>query len=90
MKILQMSWVVLIKAALTSAALMGAVALGLALAFGLGGRDVAARLLESAYAKGQDVKDDVKQDIKQGVESGIAQAQGIAGQREEPGGATTA
>lgn len=33
------------------AATMGALALGLALAFGLGGRDVARRLLEDAYAK---------------------------------------
>lgn len=33
------------------AATVGALALGLALAFGLGGRDVARRLLEDAYAK---------------------------------------
>jgi hypothetical protein len=35
------------------AATMGALALGLALAFGLGGRSVAQRLLEEAYAKGR-------------------------------------
>jgi hypothetical protein len=35
------------------AATMGALALGLALAFGLGGRPVAQRLLEEAYAKGR-------------------------------------
>jgi hypothetical protein len=35
------------------AATMGALALGLALAFGLGGRPVAQRLLEDAYAKGR-------------------------------------
>jgi hypothetical protein len=35
------------------AAVMGALALGLALAFGLGGRPVAQRLLEEAYAKGR-------------------------------------
>ena len=35
------------------AATVGALALGLALAFGLGGRDVARRLLEDAYAKGR-------------------------------------
>ena len=34
---------------ITYTALIGAVALGLALAFGLGGRDVAGRLLEQAY-----------------------------------------
>jgi len=38
---------------ITYAALMGAVALGAALAFGLGGRDVAARMLEEAYRRGQ-------------------------------------
>jgi hypothetical protein len=39
---------------ITYAALMGAVALGMALAFGLGGRDVASRMLEDAYRRGQD------------------------------------
>jgi hypothetical protein len=38
---------------ITYAALMGALALGLALAFGLGGRDVASRVLEDAYRRGQ-------------------------------------
>jgi mechanosensitive ion channel-like protein len=38
---------------ITYAALMGAIALGMALAFGLGGRDVASRLLEDAYRTGQ-------------------------------------
>ena len=55
---------------ITYAALMGAIALGLALAFGLGGRDVARRLLETAYSKGQEVKDDVRRDVSQGVERG--------------------
>ncbi|MBM0124613.1 mechanosensitive ion channel family protein [Pimelobacter simplex] len=36
------------------AATMGALALGLALAFGLGGRPVAQRVLEDAYAKGRE------------------------------------
>lgn len=34
---------------ITYASLLGAIALGMALAFGLGGRDVAARMLEGAY-----------------------------------------
>ena len=55
---------------ITYAALMGAIALGMALAFGLGGRDVAARLLESAYSKGVEVKDDVRRDVRTGVERG--------------------
>ncbi len=48
------------------AAVMGALALGLALAFGLGGRDVAARLLENAYDKGQSAKDQAKEDLQKG------------------------
>lgn len=47
--------------------LLGAVALGSALAFGLGGRDVAARVLEGAYEKGQEKKDEFKQDLDQGL-----------------------
>lgn len=48
------------------AATMGALALGLALAFGLGGRDVARRLLEDAYANGQRAKEQAKQDLETG------------------------
>jgi small-conductance mechanosensitive channel len=55
---------------ITYAALVGAVALGMALAFGLGGRDVAGRLLENAYSKGLEVKDDVRRDVRTGVERG--------------------
>ena len=39
---------------ITYAAVMGALALGLALAFGLGGRDVASRMLEDAYRRGRE------------------------------------
>jgi uncharacterized membrane-anchored protein YhcB (DUF1043 family) len=42
------------------AATMGALALGLALAFGLGGRPVAQRMLEDAYRKGQEEQDQAK------------------------------
>jgi Conserved TM helix len=45
---------------------LGAVALASALAFGLGGRDVAARILEGAYVKGQASKEQVKRDVEQG------------------------
>lgn len=48
------------------AATMGALALGLALAFGLGGRPVAQRMLEDAYRKGQEHKDQVKHDFATG------------------------
>jgi small-conductance mechanosensitive channel len=48
------------------AATMGALALGLALAFGLGGRGVAERMLEDAYRKGQENRDQVRQDFQTG------------------------
>lgn len=38
---------------ITYAALLGALALGLALAFGLGGRDLASRMLEDTYRRGR-------------------------------------
>jgi hypothetical protein len=50
---------------ITYAAIMGAVALGTALAFGLGGRDVASRLLEDAYRKGQAERQRLR--VQQGV-----------------------
>lgn len=51
---------------ITYAALLGSVALGSALAFGLGGRDVAARMLEASYEKGRENIDQVKRDLKTG------------------------
>jgi small-conductance mechanosensitive channel len=48
------------------AATMFALALGLALAFGLGGRDLAGRLLEDAYRKGKDDKEQAKRDLELG------------------------
>jgi hypothetical protein len=53
---------------ITYASLLGAIALGMALAFGLGGRDVAARMLEGAYQAGQQNREQVKQDLQQGRE----------------------
>ena len=55
---------------ITYAALVGAVALGMALAFGLGGRDVAGRILEAAYTQGERAKDDVIRDVRTGVQRG--------------------
>ena len=52
---------------ITYTAIMGAVALGLALAFGLGGRDVAARMLEGAYSAAQANVDQAKSDVRQGA-----------------------
>jgi small-conductance mechanosensitive channel len=57
------------------AATMGALALGLALAFGLGGRPVAQRMLEDAYERGQAQKDQVKRDLQAGRDRAESQAQ---------------
>src|SRR4030095_14662053 len=46
--------------------LLGSIALGAALAFGLGGRDVAAQMLEGAYQKGQRGVGQCKQAIRGG------------------------
>jgi hypothetical protein len=51
---------------ITYAALLGMLALAGALAFGLGGREVAGDLLRNAYDSGQQSKDQVKRDVQQG------------------------
>jgi mechanosensitive ion channel-like protein len=51
---------------ITYAALLGAIALASALAFGLGGREVAADMLRGAYSKGQAATDQAKRDIQLG------------------------
>jgi hypothetical protein len=43
---------------ITYIALVGSVALGMAIAFGLGGREVAARLLDDAYRQGRERRDE--------------------------------
>jgi hypothetical protein len=53
---------------ITYAALLGSVALGSALAFGLGGRDVAARMLETTYTKGVANIGQAKADVSLGKE----------------------
>ena len=67
-------------------ATMFAIALGLALAFGLGGRTVAQRLLEDAYSKGQQQRAQVASDLaagKQRAQSAAesAQSSGQSGQQ---------
>ena len=52
---------------ITYAGLVGAIALGTALAFGLGGRDVAKEMLQGAYEKGQENKEQFKQDLDTGM-----------------------
>jgi len=51
---------------ITYAALIGGVFLAMALAFGLGGREVAGQMLGDAYGKGQRQKGQVKQDLQTG------------------------
>jgi hypothetical protein len=51
---------------ITYAALLGSIALAAALAFGLGGRDVAAQMLRGAYVKGQEATDQAKRDFETG------------------------
>ncbi len=58
---------------ITYAALIGALALAAALAFGLGGRDVAARMLEDAYIKGQQQREQVRRDLQTGKQRGRKQ-----------------
>jgi hypothetical protein len=59
---------------ITYTALIGSVALGAALAFGLGGRDVAARMLQDAYDKGREQKGQVEDDVALGKERAEAKA----------------
>jgi len=59
---------------ITYAALMGSAALGLALAFGLGGRQLAGDILRDAYNKGDEKKEDAKRDLQKGKERGEQQA----------------
>lgn len=58
---------------ITYIALVGSVALAAALAFGLGGREVAAQWLDQAYAKGQHNREQEKQERQTAKQRGQAQ-----------------
>ena len=73
---------------ITYAMLLGMLALAGALAFGLGGRDVASKMLSDAYDSGQRNKDQAKQDLQQGKERAQQQAEQQKGRLDEPGGHT--
>jgi hypothetical protein len=60
---------------ITYAALIGAIALGSALAFGLGGRDVAREMLMGAYAKGRANTEQWKSDLDQGMQRARVEAE---------------
>ena len=59
---------------ITYAVLLGSLGLGMALAFGLGGRETAARLVSGAYDKGQAQQDQVKRDMQLGKQRAEHQA----------------
>jgi hypothetical protein len=60
---------------ITFAALVGSAGLAAALAFGLGGREVAGQMLSDAYDKGRENRDQVKRDFEQGKERAQDQAE---------------
>src|SRR3954453_7088436 len=66
------------------AATMGALALGLALPFGLGGRDVARRMLEDAYAR----RDEIKRQVQDDAQTGLDRAQNDAARLRTDGQTT--
>jgi small-conductance mechanosensitive channel len=71
---------------ITYIALLGSVGLALALAFGLGGRDVAASLLSDAQQKGKEQKGQVKQDFQKGKDQAQQDAQAAKEQAQEKSG----
>jgi hypothetical protein len=74
---------------ITYAAILGAIALGSALAFGLGGRDVAARMLEGAYSNVQQNKAQWRRDLDQGAGRARAEASAVKDEWQEDPQATT-
>jgi hypothetical protein len=64
---------------ITYGAIVGSAALGMALAFGLGGREVAARMLEGLYQKGQENKDAIKNDFRSGARNARQKAGNVRG-----------
>ena len=60
---------------ITYTVLLASLGLGLALAFGLGGRDTASKLISDAYDKGQENREQVKREMRAGKERGRREAQ---------------
>lgn len=59
----------------TYIALIGAIALGSAIAFGLGGQEAAAHMINSGYNKAREEQETVKRDVRVGRERGQQDAQ---------------
>jgi small-conductance mechanosensitive channel len=64
---------------------LGSIGLGLALAFGLGGRNVADRMLENAYASGQVKLPELKRDAAQAKEQAAADAEALKARADSSG-----
>jgi Conserved TM helix len=60
---------------ITFGVILGSVGLGMALAFGLGGRAVAADMLDTAYRRGREKKEDAKRDLETGKDRAQTQVQ---------------
>jgi len=73
---------------ITYAALLGAIALGSALAFGLGGRAVAERMLEGAYQTTQENKAQWRRDLDQGMSRARSEASDMKDQMNDGGSET--
>jgi hypothetical protein len=73
---------------ITYAALLGAIALGSALAFGLGGRGVAERMLEGAYRTTQENKEQWRRDLDQGMTRARSEASDMKEQMNDGGSET--
>jgi hypothetical protein len=71
---------------ITYAALIGGVFLAMALAFGLGGREVAGRMLQDAYDKGQEQRGQVRRDMELGKERAQQDGQRVKAKAEEKAG----
>jgi hypothetical protein len=77
---------------ITYAALMGALALGMALAFGLGGREVAGEMLRGAYDSGRAAMPQARAEMQRAKERGSGMVdelreqadEGPSGRRPEP------
>ena len=76
---------------ITYGALIGMLALAGALAFGLGGREVAAQMWQQAYDRGRQQTDQAKQDLQTGKDRAQQQVQTVQQSAAGPdGGATSA
>lgn len=69
---------------ITYALLLGSIALGSALAFGLGGREAASKVLGTAAEKVEENKDQIKQDLDQGISRAKEEAGELKEKAQQP------